>query len=100
LAKPPRSIWVHPYEDPEWQKAHSTRDNTSQTKAKVDAPSHQQGSSSGSGPSKTEGGERGFFGKIKDKTLGTKEEREAAKKQRAAMEQVGFFNLLYWAYRF
>ncbi|KAG8855674.1 hypothetical protein FRB96_006718 [Tulasnella sp. 330] len=25
-AKPPRCIWVHPFEDPEWQKAHASRE--------------------------------------------------------------------------
>lgn len=34
-------------------------------------------------PSKKGKGKRGFFGKLKDKAIGTKEEREAYKKEQA-----------------
>ena len=35
------------------------------------------------GPSDKGKGKRGFFGKLKDKAIGTKEEREAYKKEQA-----------------
>ncbi|OJA16248.1 hypothetical protein AZE42_00078, partial [Rhizopogon vesiculosus] len=108
-AKPPRAIWVHPYEDEQFLS-----DNP-EIKAKVeklqgtslDAPppyekrrhsfsggdssvpfrSHNNAEPSGSAitpptDEEHEARKRGMFAKLKDKTIGTKEEREVQKKQK------------------
>ncbi|KAG2159713.1 uncharacterized protein EDB93DRAFT_1237008 [Suillus bovinus] len=107
-AKPPRAIWVHPYEDEQFLSENPD------IKAKVekikgpsleDPPPYEQRRHSFSGgeeavPLRTnaqssqstvsppvdehhEERKRGMFGKLKDKTIGTKEEREAHKRQKA-----------------
>jgi hypothetical protein len=100
-ATPPRSIWVHPYEDEQYLKEHPDvrekvgRDKPSndlkppvddsrrhsyggESSKKVDNEPSRPGSASGQAKP------RSFMGKLKDKAIGTKEEREAAK-QRAAL---------------
>ncbi|KAG8901543.1 hypothetical protein FRB99_005225 [Tulasnella sp. 403] len=114
-AKPPRSIWVHPYDDEQFQKEHPELVpsipsgsaappspsgklhkerplpdvKTEKTESDIDGAS-----SAGAGPS-TEGAQkapvspstRGFFGKLKDKAIGTKEEREAEEQRRKVEKQ-------------
>ncbi|KAH9082195.1 hypothetical protein EDB83DRAFT_2336973 [Lactarius deliciosus] len=103
-ADPPRAIWTHPYEDEQYLREHP------EVREKVGNLTQQQDSKdpSGSKPSRRhsfngrdsnsmvsdehptspdasqKGKEkRGFFGKLKDKAIGTKEEREAYKKEQA-----------------
>jgi len=115
-AKPPRSIWVHPFEDEEFLREHpDIRDRL--TKGMNDTPSerpppysprrHSTGSvpvgstlgvpsSANRNPTSHPGTprddsrpkhHRGFMEKLKDKTIGTKEEREAAKRQEATARE-------------
>jgi hypothetical protein len=106
-ADPPRAIWTHPYEDEQYLREHP------EVREKVSSLAQQQGSkdSSNTKPSRRhsynghdstsmvpdepptspdsskKGKEkRGFFGKLKDKAIGTKEEREAYKKEQARIE--------------
>ncbi|KAK0464965.1 uncharacterized protein EV420DRAFT_930767 [Desarmillaria tabescens] len=79
-ANPLRSIWVHPYEDDQFLREHpdireKTRlapdyspENRGHSFSRTSAPHHK----------------RGFFGKLKDKAIGSKEERQA-EKDRIAM---------------
>ncbi|KAI0715152.1 hypothetical protein C8Q76DRAFT_729814 [Earliella scabrosa] len=100
-AKPPRSIWVHPYEDEQFLREHpDVRDRLARERpASAPPPPYSPrrhsyaGSPTSSGnapvrndairPSVSQPGtpgadkNRGFFGKLKDKAIGTKEEREA-----------------------
>ncbi|KAI0361179.1 hypothetical protein OH77DRAFT_403563 [Trametes cingulata] len=116
-AKPPRSIWVHPYEDEQFLREHpDIRDRLARerrgTPSEAPPPYSPRrhsysGTSSGSRlnvpaddrPAYSQPGtpgpahERGFFGKLKDKAIGTKEEREAKRqeeirRQKAYMEQL------------
>jgi hypothetical protein len=102
-ANPPRAIWVHPYEDEHYLKEHpEVRGRKSGTFAppsgpppekrphswdSTKAPASPGGrggrSAPGSpGPSQQHHDEkRGFFGKLKDKAIGTKEEREQARQR-------------------
>jgi len=122
LAEPPRAIWVHPLEDPEFIRLHRTEEDDhpdsdddhshhsasnsrppSVTTGKLQkeyprdekkshpdddhlrVPSTEgEGSSHKGARSDEKGKKRGFFGKLKDKAIGTKEEREAARKAREA----------------
>lgn len=105
-ADPPRAIWTHPYEDEQYLREHP------EVREKVSSLAQQQGSKdSNTKPSRRhsfngndsnsmvpdehpttpdsskKGKEkRGFFGKLKDKAIGTKEEREAYKKEQARIE--------------
>ncbi|KAF8284628.1 hypothetical protein DL93DRAFT_2092300 [Clavulina sp. PMI_390] len=124
LAEPPRSIWVHPLDDPDFVRTHRG-DDASDLDESVDTHSqrppspyggdskgsdypedkkarrndddhlqvpstagagsskgHSRTDSAASGSSTSAAKKRGFFGKLKDKALGTKEEREAARKER------------------
>ena len=105
---PPRAIWIHPYEDDQFLSEHpdirkrfakqfsdmqaespppySPRRHSfsgmpssghSNVASRIPAPG-----TSTAGPS-TGRQKRGFFGKLKDKAIGTKEEREEAKRQQA-----------------
>ncbi len=108
-AEPPRAIWTHPYEDERYLREHP------EVKEKVGSLPQQQDSRD-SAPSKParrhsfngrdntsmvpdedpaspdsskKGKEkRGFFGKLKDKAIGTKEEREAYKKEQARVRSL------------
>ncbi|KAJ8594853.1 hypothetical protein M405DRAFT_729170 [Rhizopogon salebrosus TDB-379] len=108
-AKPPRAIWVHPYEDEKFLSEHpdinakvgklqgasleapppyeKRRHSFSGGDSGVPFSSHDDAGPSGSSatPSTDEQREerkRGVFAKLKDKTIGTKEERDAHKKQK------------------
>lgn len=112
-AQPPRSVWVHPYEDEQFLREHpDVRDRLAQ-----DGPSgapppysprrHSYGGSpsdshlgvpdrsdamrtSHSQPGTPNPGQphRGFFGKLKDKTIGTKEEREVRRQEEKRREEL------------
>lgn len=113
-AKPPRAIWVHPFEDEQFLREHpGIRDKLATARnrrASSDRPppySPRRHSFSGSSSSYVtsdgmshearnstshlgthagaSGKRRSFLGKMKDKAIGTKEEREAAKRQHAAV---------------
>ncbi|KAI0788535.1 hypothetical protein C8Q75DRAFT_807746 [Abortiporus biennis] len=114
-AKPPRAIWVHPYEDEQFLNDHPDirqRLSNEDSVTPNDAPPpysprrhSYSGSSTGVGSSnarlaesqphtpdprsKSQTGQkhRGFFGKMKDKAIGTKEEREEAKRQEKILMQ-------------
>ncbi|KAK7059102.1 hypothetical protein VNI00_001727 [Paramarasmius palmivorus] len=92
-ANPPRSIWVHPYEDEQYLSEHpEAREKMRHTSVRDSPPSftdrrHSYNDhASARGPPNQPQKKRGFFGKLKDKAIGTKEEREA-EKQRIAMLQ-------------
>lgn len=97
-ATPPRSIWTHPHEDEQFLREHpDVREKVSRKYEKDDlrppsydgnrrhsyngAGSSSQGhsdSSHRSGPPQ----KKGLLGKLKDKAIGTKEERELEKRNR------------------
>ncbi|KAH7912584.1 hypothetical protein BJ138DRAFT_769532 [Hygrophoropsis aurantiaca] len=109
-ANPPRAIWVHPYEDEQFLSEHpEIRKKIEKLgSASLDEPPPyeraRRHSFSGGEPSTSarknslapslhnpgtpltddshEQRKRGMFGKLKDKAIGTKEEREAHKKQK------------------
>jgi hypothetical protein len=94
LATPPRSIWTHPYEDEQYLSEHpevreklrnndpppsfeeATRRHSSHHPAESSTARH---SSSDPYIAEQTKHKRGFFGKMKDKAIGTKEERMAAR---------------------
>ncbi len=103
-ADPPRAIWTHPYDDEQYLREHPD------VREKVESLAKQQQDSKDSQPSnprrhsfnghdsasmvpendaanpdssKKGKEKRGFFGRLKDKAIGTKEEREAYKKEQA-----------------
>ncbi|PIL31568.1 hypothetical protein GSI_06270 [Ganoderma sinense ZZ0214-1] len=106
-AEPPRSIWVHPYEDEQFLREHpDIRECLARELRTSDQPPpYTPRRHSFSGPTTTTGsavpeGEnamrtsqsqpetpkpsqqrRGFFGKLKDKAIGTKEERDARRRE-------------------
>ena len=86
---------VHPYEDEQYLREHpDVREKVASRKSDYAAPpgapspdsnrrTSYGGASTSASTSDVSGGDsskRGFFGKIKDKTIGTKEEREARKR--------------------
>ena len=98
-ADPPRAIWTHPYEDEQYLREHpevrekvgnlTQQQDSSRTKP---ARRHSFGGHDSTSmvpderpisPDSSKKGKekRGFFGKLKDKAIGTKEEREAYKKE-------------------
>jgi len=105
-ADPPRAIWTHPYEDEQYLREHP------EVREKVGSLTQKQGSKDSSrtkparrhsfsgresasmadehptSPDSSRKGKekRGFFGKLKDKAIGTKEEREEYKKEQARIE--------------
>ena len=103
-AIPPRSIWKHPYEDEEYLKAHpDVREKinisgSGGSESNLHPPSFEEsqrrhsfgGAPSSSRPQSTstpaakltKRRDRGLLGKLKDKAIGTKEEREAEKRRR------------------
>lgn len=100
--KPPRAIWTHPYEDEQFLREHpeikarlaKAADGVSSTEAPPPYTPRRHSYSGSSRPSTSElrppasssqkaQSQRGFFGKLKDKTIGTKEEREEARRQEA-----------------
>lgn len=84
-ASPPRSIWVHPYDDQQYLNKHPEAKHLSESPEYQPPPSppvvptasRPNMNEKGKGPEK-----RGFLGKLKDKAIGTKEERMAAKRLR------------------
>lgn len=102
---PPRAIWTHPYDDEKYLQEHP------EVREKVESIANQQdskdsptsklrrhsfnGQDSGTmvadddeaSPDSSKKGKgkakRGFFGKLKDKAIGTKEEREAQRIEQA-----------------
>jgi len=109
-ANPPRSIWTHPYQDAEFLKAHPdvrekiNVDGIGGSESNLPPPSFEESqrrhsfgeASSSSKPQSTSTSpaklkkrtDRGFLGKLKDKTIGTKEEREAEKKRKQEEDRV------------
>jgi len=92
---PPRAIWVHPYEDDQFLSEHPEL-NPSDDPPSYDAATagHRPPKSDSSkgdavqsdavaGPSSHPEHKRGMFGKLKDKAIGTKEEREEQRRIRA-----------------
>lgn len=102
-SNPPRAIWVHPYEDEQFLAAHpevKAKEDTSTTPDFDAPPSYDvatEGRSSASaekdkvgssnhpdqpdaGPSSLAVHKRGVFSRLKDKAIGTKEEREEHKR--------------------
>ncbi|KAK0456658.1 hypothetical protein EV421DRAFT_1895867 [Armillaria borealis] len=83
-ANPSRSIWVHPYEDDQFLKEHPDirekthpapdyfPENSGHSFSSTSAPHHK----------------RGFFGKLKDKAIGSKEERQAGKDRIAMLQEL------------
>ncbi|KAI0375408.1 hypothetical protein BV20DRAFT_960551 [Pilatotrama ljubarskyi] len=119
-AKPPRSIWVHPYEDEQFLREHpDIRDRLARERRETpsEAPppysprrhSYSGAPSGSSGsrlnvpvddrPARSHPGtpvpsqQRSFFGKLKDKAIGTKEEREA-RRQEEIREQKAYMERL------
>ncbi|GLB36016.1 hypothetical protein LshimejAT787_0303040 [Lyophyllum shimeji] len=84
-ADPPRSVWVHPYEDEQYLNEHPearekiarTSESSSQTRTFSPIPENNVPRTR----------KRGFLGKIKDKLIGTKEERELAKRRAELLEE-------------
>ncbi|KAF8481077.1 hypothetical protein DFH94DRAFT_737849 [Russula ochroleuca] len=102
-ADPPRAIWTHPYDDDQYLQEHpEVREKVSSAKQQEskDSPSSKprrhsfNGQDSGSmvpnddeaSPNSKGKGKRGFFGKLKDKAIGTKEERDAYKREQERIE--------------
>ncbi|KAL5495373.1 hypothetical protein ACEPAI_836 [Sanghuangporus weigelae] len=92
-ADPPRSIWVHPYEDEQFLREHP--DVREKVGSKYGRPSgapppfdsrsssyrnEVAGPSASTSDRDKEKEKRSFFAKLKDKAIGTKEEREAQRR--------------------
>jgi len=103
-ADPPRAIWTHPYDDEQYLREHpevrekvesldmKQQDSKDSASSKPRRHSFNGRDSASMVPENDEAtqdpsnkgkGKRGFFGKLKDKAIGTKEEREAYKKEQA-----------------
>ena len=110
-ANPPRAIWTHPYDDEQYLQEHpevrekveshakqqdskdsstskprrhsfNGQDSTSMVPDDDEADEAAPDSSK-KGKGKAKVAKRGFFGKLKDKAIGTKEEREAHRIEQA-----------------
>jgi hypothetical protein len=105
LVKPPRAIWTHPFDDPAFLGELHPPDSPPIAASKSDSALHdykgdkkvdptashsEDGESSKAGPStlrppaSSNPKRRSFLGKLKDKAIGTKEEREAAAREKEA----------------
>jgi len=105
-ATPPRSIWVHPYEDEQYLSEHpevrekvGRRYSTVGDGLKPPVEENRRHSFGGEGSERlgeiagsssnsaldNQPKKRGLFAKLKDKAIGTKEEREAEKRHRAEL---------------
>ena len=98
-ADPPRAIWTHPYEDEQYLKEHpdvkekvgtlARQEESKDTARRHSFNGHDSASMVPEGdqapPDSSNKGKqkRGFFGKLKDRAIGTKEEREAYRKEQA-----------------
>ncbi|KAH9858209.1 hypothetical protein C2E23DRAFT_803096 [Lenzites betulinus] len=120
-ARPPRAIWIHPYEDEQFLREHpDVRDRLARdrraTPSEAPPPYTPRRHSYGGASSHTSGShlnvpadegrnarsqpgtplvgqhqnhhDRGFFGKLKDKAIGTKEEREAKRREERRQEEL------------
>ncbi|EJD55063.1 hypothetical protein AURDEDRAFT_178889 [Auricularia subglabra TFB-10046 SS5] len=96
-ANPPRSIWVHPLDDPEYQRTHKDKD-VAPAYSGYSAPAGPPPSASQSHPelgqhdkankhAEKPQEKRGAFGKLKDKLVGSKEEREAHRQAELARRE-------------
>ncbi|KAJ4002475.1 hypothetical protein F5050DRAFT_26719 [Lentinula boryana] len=95
-SNPPRSIWTHPYEDEQYLREHpdareKVRPLSSQglgsQKQSLNEKETRRHSYNGQSSKAPIGHKRGFFGKLKDKAIGTKEEREAEKARMAQLQE-------------
>jgi hypothetical protein len=106
-ADPPRAIWTHPYEDEQYLREHpdvrekvgslprqqDSKDSPASKARRHSFNGHDSASmapdddAASPGSSKKEMQKRGFFGKLKDKAIGTKEEREAHTREQARIER-------------
>jgi len=74
--EPPRSCWVHPYDDPQFRREHPDQLPAGRSTPRYNPPATAPPAM-----------KRGALGKLKDKLFGTKEEREAARIQRELEER-------------
>ncbi|KAK7468746.1 hypothetical protein VKT23_003249 [Stygiomarasmius scandens] len=95
-SNPPRSIWVHPLDDEQYLREHpEAREKAKTRPVSTQAPPMKYedtdrrhsfngtpSTSNSQAPKK-----RGLFGKLKDKAIGTKEEREAEKRRIAMLQE-------------
>jgi len=100
-ATPPRSIWVHPLEDEQYLREHpearekarlAADDNQPQYSAPTTPPVGSPATSSSqrtgyAAPAGSKPEKRGLFSKLKDATVGTKEEREQEKRHKAEQKR-------------
>ncbi|KAJ7169751.1 hypothetical protein C8R46DRAFT_1089886 [Mycena filopes] len=98
-ATPPRSIWVHPLEDEQYLREHPEAREKSRPAADekhysapatppVSSPAASSSNRSNyAAPSGSKQEKRGLFGKIRDATVGTKEEREQEKRHKAEQKR-------------
>ncbi|KAJ3783374.1 hypothetical protein GGU10DRAFT_316911 [Lentinula aff. detonsa] len=93
---PPRSIWTHPYEDEQYLREHpdareKVRPLSSQglgsKKQSLNEEQTRRHSYNGQSSKAPIGRKKGFFSKLKDKAIGTKEEREAEKARMAQLQE-------------
>ncbi len=88
-AVPPRSIWTHPHEDEQFLRDHpDVREKVGNTPHEYSAPDGLPPGHSSASKYAPPKGKRGFFGKLKDKAIGTKEEREAEKQHTAMVRNI------------
>ncbi|KAF8710975.1 Rhamnogalacturonan lyase B, N-terminal, partial [Rhizoctonia solani] len=81
---PPRSIWVHPFEDEQFQREHPELFKQSRP------PPSSPGENAVAGPSNTEGGtpeKKGFIQKMKDKAAEHAAKKEEERKQREQLQR-------------
>lgn len=91
-ANPPRSIWTHPFEDEQYLKEHPEAREKVSSRMGSRASSYTRPGDKSSDEGHHRAGpntqyKRGLLGKLKDKAIGTKEEREAAKAQAAMIQE-------------
>ncbi|ELU44848.1 rhamnogalacturonase B [Rhizoctonia solani AG-1 IA] len=82
---PPRSIWVHPFEDEQFQREHPELFKQSRP------PPSRPGENAVAGPSNTEGGtpeKKGFIQKMKDKAAEHAAKKEEERKQREQLQRL------------
>lgn len=112
-ADPPRAIWTHPYDDEQYLQEHpevrEKVESTANRQDSKDSPTSKPRRHSFNGqdsadmvaeeeeeaaPDSSKKGKgkakRGFFGKLKDKAIGTKEEREAHRIEQARVRTTIF----------
>lgn len=96
-ANPPRAIWVHPCEDEQFLGEHPDLKSDLDAPPTYDAATRDHAVDSGGKPGSSTRAEptdipapdthtehkRGVFGRLKDKAIGTREEREEQKRLRA-----------------